>query len=108
MPFSSRIRSLKETLREETSFNSRAVDLPLELLDSQVERIISLRNVGKYSLKCTASNPQTLESSANRREKLKTGNFERDLHEIGCYVVDWIHLAQDLVQWCSVKMCFLR
>jgi hypothetical protein len=40
-------------------------------------------------------------------QKLKTGSFERAIHEFGCYVVDWIVLAQDLVQWCSVEMRFL-
>ena len=44
-------------------FNSRAVDLRLGLLDSQVESIVSFRNVRKYSLKGKASYPQTLESS---------------------------------------------
>jgi len=46
-------------------FNSRSVDQPLGLLDSQDERSISLRNFGKYSLKGTASNPQKLDSSTS-------------------------------------------
>jgi hypothetical protein len=65
MLLSARIRSLRKRFGGDVGFNSHPVDRPLRLLDSQVERIISLRNVGKYPLKGTASNPQTLESSTS-------------------------------------------
>lgn len=31
------------------------------------------------------------------------GNIEIGLREIGCEAVEWIHLAQDCVQWCCLE-----
>jgi len=43
-----------------------------------------------------------------RRRLRQEGNIKTELKEIGCEVVDWIHLAQDRDQWQALVYTIMK